>query len=269
MRQCRLGAPCSWRPRPSAPGSPARSRSGGSRAFRPRFRARSPSSFRWGWRLDGLRHHRPMSECPPWTGPANHLTKAGCFRIEGLKNLAEPTLPKPSEDRVTADLRRMEEREGLLGIFACRSVSAQQLDLRPPASATGHEFAEAQPWKKNPPRVTSGGNGKPFLGGMSGQRSWADRSRHPNRWLLVFRASAAHRSVSRRSRAGRRPWRLQTYGLASPFLTRSGSFLQGAQESVRRPEHLFVQPELPGVAFRFLLNPITLQTMWTRHSAYP
>jgi len=35
----------------------------------------------------------------------------------------------------------------------------------------------------------------------------------------------------------------------------------GDQESVRRPEHLFIQPEVVGVAFGSLLNPSTLQTM--------
>jgi len=43
----------------------------------------------------------------------------------------------------------------------------------------------------------------------------------------------------------------------------------GAQESVHRPEHLFIQPEVVGVAFGSLLNPSTLQTMWARQSAYP
>src|SRR5208283_2804060 len=61
MRQCRLGAPCSWRPHSPAPGSPAWNHFGGSREFRPRFRARSPSSFRSGWRLDGLRPPRRLS----------------------------------------------------------------------------------------------------------------------------------------------------------------------------------------------------------------
>jgi hypothetical protein len=43
----------------------------------------------------------------------------------------------------------------------------------------------------------------------------------------------------------------------------------GAQKSVRRPEHLFIQPVVLDVAFGSLLNPSTLQTMWARHSAYP
>ena len=43
-------------------------------------------------------------------------------------------------------------------------------------------------------------------------------------------------------------------------LSRSGRFLRGDQESLRRPEHLFIQPEVLGVAFGSLLNPSTLQT---------
>jgi len=46
-----------------------------------------------------------------------------------------------------------------------------------------HENArpsESEPRKKNPPRITSGGNGKPFLGGMSGQQS-GKPSRRSNR----------------------------------------------------------------------------------------
>jgi hypothetical protein len=50
--------------------------------------------------------------------------------------------------------------------------------------------------------------------------------------------------------------------------SRSGSVLHGVQESPRRPEHLFIQPEIVGVAFGSLLNPSTHQTMWARHSAY-
>ena len=38
--------------------------------------------------------------------------------IESQENLTEPALPKPSEDRVTPDLRGMEKREGFLGILA-------------------------------------------------------------------------------------------------------------------------------------------------------
>ena len=52
-------------------------------------------------------------------------------------------------------------------------------------------------------------------------------------------------------------------------LSRSGRFLQGDQESLPRPEHLFIQPEILGVAFGSLLTPTTLETMWARHSAYP
>ena len=43
----------------------------------------------------------------------------------------------------------------------------------------------------------------------------------------------------------------------------------GAQESVRRPEHLFIQTEVVSVAFGSLLNPSTFQTMWASRSAYP
>jgi hypothetical protein len=49
----------------------------------------------------------------------------------------------------------------------------------------------------------------------------------------------------------------------------SGRFLQGDQESLRRPEHLFIQPEILGVAVGSLRTPTTLETMWARHSAYP
>jgi hypothetical protein len=43
----------------------------------------------------------------------------------------------------------------------------------------------------------------------------------------------------------------------------------GANKPVHRPEHLFIQPEILGVAFGSLLSPTTLQTLWARHSAYP
>ena len=51
--------------------------------------------------------------------------------------------------------------------------------------------------------------------------------------------------------------------------SRSGSVLQGAQESRLRPENLFVQPEVAGVVFGPLLNASTLPTMWASHEAYP
>jgi hypothetical protein len=51
--------------------------------------------------------------------------------------------------------------------------------------------------------------------------------------------------------------------------SRSGSFLQGPQHSLRHLEHLFIQPEVTGVAFGSFESPTTLPTMWTRHSAYP
>jgi hypothetical protein len=41
-------------------------------------------------------------------------------------------------------------------------------------------------------------------------------------------------------------------------LLRSGRFLQGDQESLPRPEHLFIQPEILGVAVGSLRTPITL-----------
>ena len=43
----------------------------------------------------------------------------------------------------------------------------------------------------------------------------------------------------------------------------------GAQRSVRRTEHLFIQIEVAGVAFGSMLNRSTRQTMWARHAAYP
>ena len=52
-------------------------------------------------------------------------------------------------------------------------------------------------------------------------------------------------------------------------LSRSGRFLQGDQESLRRPEHLFIQPEVVGVAFGSLLNSVRPSDQWARHSAYP
>ena len=53
------------------------------------------------------------------------------------------------------------------------------------------------------------------------------------------------------------------------FFSRSGSVLRGPHESLRRPEHLFIQPEIVGVAFGSLPNPSTLKTMWAAHSADP
>jgi len=51
--------------------------------------------------------------------------------------------------------------------------------------------------------------------------------------------------------------------------SRSGSVLQSARVSLRRPEHLFIQTEIAGVAFGSLLIPTTLETMWARHPTYP
>jgi len=43
----------------------------------------------------------------------------------------------------------------------------------------------------------------------------------------------------------------------------------GANQPAHRPERLFIQPEVVGVAFGSLLNQSTLQTMWASRSAYP
>ena len=43
-------------------------------------------------------------------------------------------------------------------------------------------------------------------------------------------------------------------------LSRSGRFLRGDQESLRRLEHLFIQPVVLGVAFGSLLKPFAFQT---------
>jgi hypothetical protein len=43
-------------------------------------------------------------------------------------------------------------------------------------------------------------------------------------------------------------------------LSRSGRFLRGDQESLPRPEHLFIQPVVAGVAFGSLLRPFALET---------
>jgi hypothetical protein len=51
--------------------------------------------------------------------------------------------------------------------------------------------------------------------------------------------------------------------------SRSGSVLQSARDSLRRPEHLFIQTEITDVAFGSLLSPTTLETVWARHPAYP
>ncbi len=51
--------------------------------------------------------------------------------------------------------------------------------------------------------------------------------------------------------------------------SRSGSVLQSARDLRRRPEHLFIQPEILGVVFGSLLNPTTLETKWARNPAYP
>ena len=47
--------------------------------------------------------------------------------------------------------------------------------------------------------------------------------------------------------------------------SRSGRLAQAQN----RPEHLFIQTEVVGVAFGSLLSSTTFQTMWARHSAYP
>jgi len=51
-------------------------------------------------------------------------------------------------------------------------------------------------------------------------------------------------------------------GASVTGFSRSGSILQGAQDSLCRLEHLFIQPEIVGAAFGSLESPTTLQTMW-------
>jgi hypothetical protein len=43
--------------------------------------------------------------------------------------------------------------------------------------------------------------------------------------------------------------------------SRSGRLLVGTRGLLPRPEHLFIQPEVLGVALGSLLNPCTLETM--------
>jgi hypothetical protein len=51
---------------------------------------------------------------------AGNLDRNGAIEIviKGLKDLAETALPKPPQQIVTPDFRRMEKREGFLGILA-------------------------------------------------------------------------------------------------------------------------------------------------------
>ena len=51
--------------------------------------------------------------------------------------------------------------------------------------------------------------------------------------------------------------------------SRSGSVLQSARDSLRRLEHLFIQPKTTGIAFGSSLSPTTRKTVWARHPAYP
>ena len=69
---------------------------------------------------------------------------------------------------------------------------------------------------KNPPRMTSGGNGKPFFSGYAGSRQLGRPFKAPQPVTLVLRASAAHRSLASQRWAGRRPGRLVMKEPASP-----------------------------------------------------
>jgi hypothetical protein len=52
-------------------------------------------------------------------------------------------------------------------------------------------------------------------------------------------------------------------------LSWSGRFLRGDRERYRRPEHFFIQPVVPGVAFGSYLKAVPPSDQWTRKSAYP
>src|SRR5271157_85422 len=102
--------------------------------------------------------------------------------------------------------------------------------------------------KENPPRMTSGGNGKPFLWGMPGQGGWADRSRHPNRrfWSYGLRRRIDLSPADRRLEEDPHAWTRESLHRRFIEVWEIGP---GAQDSLHRPEHLFIQPVVLGVAF--------------------
>jgi len=115
--------------------------------------------------------------------------------------------------------------------------------------------------------MTSGGNGEPFfLRGYAGLRQLGLSFKSPQLVKLDL-SGFGGTLVSLQPPLG---WRKTPIpGNAKAWITgvsRSGGFLQGAQESLRRPEHLFIQTEIVGDAFGSLLNPSARQIMWARHS---
>src|SRR5271166_5660566 len=98
---------------------------------------------------------------------------------------AEPfTAPPPDPEKcpsaVTANFAVSFSIDAARGGCMRMQTAAQSAD--PTEETSGH------PWliNKKPPRIASGGNGKPFFVGMPGQGGWADRSRHPNRRLWSY-----------------------------------------------------------------------------------
>jgi hypothetical protein len=112
---------------------------------------------------------------------------------------------------------------------------------------------------KKPPSMTWGKRKSRFLGGMPGQA----------RWLVVQDIPTGDAwSCGLRRRIGLSPAAVAMEGTMTPrdvaaciaVLSWSGRFLRGDQESLRRPQHLFIQPVVPGVAFGSDLKPFALQT---------
>src|SRR5271157_3961235 len=100
----------------------------------------------------------------------NNPDRVGDVTAEPFK--APPPDPEKSPSAVTAIFAVS------FSIDAARGGSLRMQTVAQSEETSGHPGLI----NKKPPRITSGGNGKPFfLGSMPGRRSWAYRSRHPNR----------------------------------------------------------------------------------------
>ena len=122
--------------------------------------------------------------------------------------------------------------------------------------------------KKKPPRMTSGGNGKPFLWGYAGSR-WLGRPFKASQPVTLGLSGFGGESIRYQPTVGWKKTRTPCDVRSSIAVFEVWEIGPGANQPAHRPEHLFIQPEVVGVAFGSLLNQSTLQTMWARHPAYP
>jgi hypothetical protein len=94
---------------------------------------------------------------------------------------------------------------------------------------------------------------------MPGQGSWADRSRQPK--PLTFGLSGFG-GASVFLQPGKAWWKSVTPGDMRPCIAifEAWEIAPGAQELPCRPDYLFIQPVVLGVAFGCYLKPFALQT---------